>query len=206
MKRPDELPLPPRRCTPETFYTVYLPELWNHLAGERSWPPFTFELQFDVGDSTPYTLVFAGGSLQGRAGAASSPLVRVTCDGPSWQLAVEDVLPRAIKRLNRRLPDLQPALDRMAHTSASPDDLRTHPGTVRVVFTDDAGDTARVDLTIGDGGDTLGIIEASDDDLWALLDADRGFAQLLKSRALLSGDAAYVIRLVRTLEGGGAPS
>lgn len=202
----EKLPRPPRRCTPEQFYTEYIPELWQALAGDIAWPGHRHDLGFVIegAERLAFTVTFAGGVLSGRAGTSAEALAELHCDEPSWRLSAHDIFPRAVRRTNKRLAQVREELRRgAAHMvpELDPQALQALAGTIEIEFSDDAGDRGLYRVLIAGGAGPTARIEAGDEDLWALLECSGHFVSLLKSRAQLDGDVGYLFELARFFEG-----
>ncbi len=197
---------PPRRCTPEQFYVDYIPSLWRELAGDLSWPPWRYSLQFEItGDEAAvFALEIDTGIATGRTGTAVKPIATISSTLSAWELVARDLTPRIIRHTNKRIDEVRQDLYQFADAGAAkldPNAVADKPGTVTIDFTDDAGDRGQYVIRIGDGSGPAARIEAKDADLWALLECRGRFTALLKSRVQLDGAVAYLFELARLFEG-----
>jgi len=192
----------PRRIEPAAFYNDYLPSFWTTLSEDSQWPAWDFCVRFDI-DGEIYDVVFVNGKLSTAARDSLEPLVAITCTGDHWRLMVHDTLPRILRYIDGRLRQTPRLIVDFAAERApqlDPQQLLDLPGLLEISFTDDAGDKVEFSCRIGTGIGPRAALEASDSDLWAVLKAGSGVVDLIKSRARVSGDVAWVWRLLR-LEG-----
>jgi hypothetical protein len=198
-----ELPKPPRRPRPMKLFMEYLPELWQHVSARHVWPDVKLEINFDILTYETYVLTYDHGRLTAAPGTSAEALLTCYFERQSYELATYDLLPRAIRRCNARLDLVWADIARTARIARTldPEELRRMPGQIEIRITDDTGAHGRYHLMIGNGIGPKATIIGSDDDLWALLDCHGDYVRLLKRRATLEGDVAYVIALALFFEG-----
>ncbi|MEE8410809.1 MAG: hypothetical protein V3T05_14510 [Myxococcota bacterium] len=201
-----ELPAPPRRADPKTFYCDYVPQLWAAFFGGMEVPDCRLTIGYAVTDAdgtSEFTLEVDGAALTVRAEPAEAPLVAFACNHEAWRISVFDIWRRYVRfaqpkveEARRKLPDFlhrnppQPRLDAIASL----------PGTLSVEFEDDAGDVAQYDISVAGGNGPRGTLALSDADLWGLLRSRGRLSQLLRSRARLDGNVGWILKLARALE------
>jgi hypothetical protein len=79
--------------------------------------------------------------------------------------------------------------------------LRKAPGSLTLEYEDDAGDEARVVLTVGRASGAAASIHVTDTELWRLIESGAKLSQLVRSRVKVSGDLGYLLTLARVAEG-----
>lgn len=207
----ETLPKPPRRCTPNQFYTEYLPDLWHSIVGNS--PPalplaIEAEATIEAADSSEtFRISFTGGTLSTAAEAAAAPVVSCSCALEQWRTLVRDTWPQLLRHLQDQLPAMRAHLERVSRGEApvlEPDRLRSMPGIVDVHYTDDAGDEAHLRFRIDSGQGPQAYVSLTERDLYQLVAAPGDLTKLLRSRLRVGGDAAYVIALSRVLTPAGA--
>lgn len=187
----NDLPRPRPGCTPSQFYLEYIPAFLRALGvTARPHPLVTTEIR--VAEEV-FTLSLVNGVLTAQQGPSAGALVCVTSDRPSWEIATLDLWPRVMKRLD--WAGIRAGA--MVVDAAAVAAVRSQPGLIQLTFTDDAGDTARCSIAIAGGRGPEVHVHAGENDLWALVAARAGWAQLLRSRTRIEGDVAYLLRLLR---------
>lgn len=195
------LPRPSRRLTPQEFYTRFAPELWDALVADTRALTWTMRVAVELDEGQHrFGLLFSAGALTVSDSLPDDPHLTFRSSLDSYRIAMFDLLPRVLKHLEDNGTETPTEL-------ASPllqskiDALREHPGTIEVEFLDDAGDRATVDIQIASDHGPKTQIHATDDDLWSFLEEAARPSRFLQSRVELSGDIAYVIRLLTAVEG-----
>ncbi|MEL6340248.1 MAG: hypothetical protein AAFZ38_11740 [Myxococcota bacterium] len=196
------LPRPSRRLTPQEFYTRFAPELWTALIGNTHTVGWVMRVAVELEKGQHrFGLLFSAGELTVQDSLPDDPHLTFRSSLDSYRTAMFDLLPRVLRHLEESgtetgselvSPLLQPKIDA----------LRDHPGSIEVDFLDDAGDRASVDVLIASGDGPKTGIHATDDDLWSFLEEGARPSRFLQSRVELSGDIAYVIRLLHAVERG----
>lgn len=203
------LPAVPRRITPASFYQSYVTTLFEVVTTAVAWPAWRWSFTVMLTDTTEtFTLRFDNGELSVNIGSSRGdlPLFVARLDSTSWSVLVHEVLPEVVRYLDRRRTELERDLQAFARRQAEklfdPNRLRALDGTVRIVYTDDAGDMARVDVAVaGCTAPPRAEVLVDDSDLWAWLESKGQLTALLRSRLRVEGDATYVLQLARAVEG-----
>ncbi len=190
------LPQPKRGITPRDFYHQYVPDLWQSLVG--SVPALVgVTVGVSVAGDADYTIAVTPKGLVTSDGKPSAPLVSFATDVASWRIALVELLPRVLKHIE---PKVTPT--KVAHYLGRIDfeGLRKAPGSIAHVYEDDAGDEAKVVLTVAAGGGPAASVHVNDTELWRLLESGAKLSQLVRSRVKVGGDITYLLALARVVE------
>jgi hypothetical protein len=191
-----KLPVPTRGITPRDFYHQYVPALWAALVGPV--PSLAgVTVGVSVSGDADYAIAVIDKGLVTTDGKPAEPLMTFSTDVASWRIALLDLLPRVLAHIEPKAAGL-----RAAHYLARIDleAVRKTPGSIIHVYEDDAGDEARVALTIGNGAGPSASIQVTDTELWRLLESGAKLSQLVRSRVKVGGDIAYILALARLVE------
>jgi hypothetical protein len=198
---PAKLPRPPRGSTPESFHRDYLPGLLQALLGTTVVPSPTPAIGIVVGESG-YSVSLGPAGVVVAAEVAEETLLRVEMDESTWRSLVSDLLPRQLRRMERRWPEVHASLQRWVAALPSLDltALARLPGQIELAYTDDAGDRLAARARIGNGNGPRARLAISEGDLDRLTTVQSPAA--LASSLHLAGDIDYALRLVALLAGG----
>ncbi|MEZ0311854.1 MAG: hypothetical protein ACAI38_08760 [Myxococcota bacterium] len=191
------LPQPKRGITPRDFYHQYIPELWAALVG-----PVPALVGVTAGVSVAgdgeYAIALTDAGLATSDGKPADALLVFNTDVASWRIALIELLPRVLKHIEPKVTPTKVALHLGRIDLGG---LRKAPGSLTLVFEDDAGDEAKVVLTVGESGGPAASIHVTDTELWRLLESGIKLSQLVRSRVKVSGDLGYLLTLARVAEG-----
>jgi hypothetical protein len=198
---------PKKQVQPQQFYEHYLPMLWEHLRAETPWslPGTSLALTIEEPSQhrTFYLFFDENRLLCADSATHPPPLVHIRSSLAAWKLAVHDLWPRIIRWVNRHRDEVEQSLQDYARHRAplfSAQAWSAHSGTIHIHFIDDAGDSGDYFVQVGEGGPKHVRVAVEENDVWTLLDNRHRWTDLFHTSLSITGDAAYLLKLVRLLE------
>jgi hypothetical protein len=202
--QPVRLPLPPRSATPAAYYLEYLPRLWAAFVAALPPVPLTGKVTAKVGGEA-FTLWLDGGQLHSEPGLGVPSVLTFDVPPEDFAPQLRELVPRLVRYTERHIGRAHDSARRFATERAAHIDtmaLMRDPGRVELLFTDDAGDTTRVGVTVGNGHGPVAHVHIGERDLLQALESGGRVAKLLGTRLRVDGDLGYVLRLVGMIQAG----